>query len=80
MLIPNKTINILSKISANSFGIYLFHSPLIYITFRYLPNINPILMFIINFICLGIVVYYLTIFLRKLKLGIIIGEKIRKDR
>lgn len=32
-MIPEKTCNIIQRIDRNSFGIYLFHSPLVYITF-----------------------------------------------
>lgn len=43
-LIPNTTNKLLDKLGENSFGIYLFHSPLVYITFSYIPNINPIIL------------------------------------
>ena len=66
--------NIFNIIDKNSFGIYLFHSPLIYFSFTYYPNINPILMVIINFLIFGIFSVFITILIRKIKLGFIIGE------
>lgn len=67
----NKIINNISK---NSYGMYLFHSPLIYITFKYLPNISIILMVFINFIIFGSLSFIMTSLLRKSKLKFIIGE------
>ena len=42
IVMPSKTNNIIDKISTNSFGIYLLHSPLIYITYTYLSNARQI--------------------------------------
>lgn len=74
-LIPNKTNNLISSISERSFGIYLFHSPLIYITYTYFINSSPWLVLFLNFIVMGVVSYILTICISKTKIKFIIGEK-----
>ncbi len=73
-LIPDKKNSLLNYISINSFGIYLFHSPFIYITFKYLTNYNPILVISINFILLGYLSIIITELIRKTKYKFIIGE------
>lgn len=74
IIVPINIGKIRQFLSKNSFGLYLFHSPLIYITFTYIPNANPILVVGLNFIIFGIVAILMTILVRKLKLGFIIGE------
>lgn len=70
----NKQIKIVSKISSNSFGLYLFHSPLLYFLFNYFPNI-PISIFIFcGFCILGTISYVLTAIIKRTKLKILIGE------
>lgn len=62
-------------INKNSFGIYLFHSPLIYITYTLIPNSNPIIILLINFGIFGTVGFILTEIFRKIKiLKFAIGE------
>lgn len=73
-IMPNKTNKIISKISEDSFGIYLFHSPLIYITYSYLADANPIIVIFLNFIIFGSFSLLITEILRKTKLRLIIGE------
>lgn len=64
-----------SMINKNSFGIYLFHSPLIYITYTLIPNSNPIIILLINFGIFGTVGFILTEIFRKIKiLKFAIGE------
>ncbi len=72
--ISNVNNTLLFKISKNSFGIYLFHSPLIYITFSLIPNASPILIVFVNFIVFGLIAYCLTDVIRKTKLKFVIGE------
>ena len=55
-------------------GIYLFHSPLVYISFTYWPNIAPMAMAAINLIGFGSVAYMLTNLIRATNMGWIIGE------
>ena len=59
-LVPNKENKVMSFFDKYSYGIYLFHSPLIYIAFTYAPNISPLLMFAINFIIMGSVALLLS--------------------
>ena len=77
LVVPNHSTATLRKISRNSMGIYLFHSPLIYLSFNFWPNISPWLMVLINFVGFGAVAYGMTELVRKLGLGIVIGEQVR---
>ena len=73
-LISSNTNEFLDKLGKNSFGIYLFHSPLVYITFSYIPNINPLIMIIVNFGILGILSLLISFMIRKTTFKFIIGE------
>lgn len=73
--IPNKTNKLIKMIDRNSFGMYLFHSPLVYITFSSLLIEKPITTFIVNFIIFGFLSFLITLIIRKLNLGYVIGEK-----
>lgn len=67
----NKYTKVLDR---NSFAIYLLHSPLLYIIYNNLADINSYLLVAIN-ISIGVVVPIIIAFiLRKLKLNFIIGE------
>lgn len=79
-VIPQKANRLTEKISKNSMGIYLFHSPLVYISFTYWPNIAPIAMATINLIGFGAVAYILTNLIRTINLGWIIGETLKAPR
>ena len=73
--LPNVKNNILEVISVNSFGIYLFHSPLVYITYTYWKDYNPLFVVGMNFLVFGSIALLLTILIRKVpKLRFIIGE------
>lgn len=74
IIAPNKTNNYISSISKNSFGIYLFHLPLVYITYSYFANANPLIVVFINFVIFGSLAFLITELLRKIKLKIFIGE------
>lgn len=65
---PEKSCSLMEKIDRNSFGIYLFHSPLIYITFAHIPDANPALVVFINLVIFGAVAFGLTELIRKTKL------------
>lgn len=72
--IPNFNNKIINNISKRSYGLYLFHSPMIYITAVLCPDTNPWLMLFINFVCFGFVAYLITVALSTSKLRFIIGE------
>lgn len=75
LIVPAKTNKYVEYIERNSMGMFLLHSPLIYISFTYFPNINPILMVFINFVIYGLLTTVISELLRKTKLKFIIGEK-----
>ena len=64
---PNKEWGILSFLDKYSFGIYLFHSPLIYITYTILPNAHPCIVVFLNFVVMGVVSILLTHITKKIK-------------
>lgn len=68
----NKLVKIIDK---NSFTIYLFHSPLIYIMYNNFTNINTYLLVTCNLLIAMIIPILIAYVLRKLKLNFIIGEK-----
>lgn len=71
---PRKTCNLVQRVDRNSFGIYLFHSPLIYIVFATIPNAHPAIVVGINFVIFGAAAFGLTELIRKTKLRVLIGE------
>lgn len=73
-VVPRKSCQAVRIIGRNSFGIYLFHSPLIYITFCYFPNENPYLISCLNFFLWGGTAFFLSEGIRRTKLRFIIGE------
>ncbi|NEG95339.1 acyltransferase family protein [Bifidobacterium sp. SMB2] len=74
MVVPDRYIQISQPISKDSLGLYLFHSPLLYISFTFWPNISPWLMVTINFVGFGLCALLLTELIRFLRLGFVIGE------
>ena len=74
LLISDRSGKVTDLISENSFGIYLFHSPMVYITYSYFPDISPLSMIGINFFLLGGAAFFLTELLRRLHMGVLIGE------
>lgn len=71
---PRTTCDIVEKVDRNSFGVYLFHSPLIYITFANIPHANPAIVVFLNLVVFGAVAYGLTELIRRTKLKVLIGE------
>ena len=71
---PEKTYSLVQRIDRNSFGIYLFHSPLIYITFASIPNAHPAIVVFLNFVIFGAAAFGLTELVRNTKLKVLIGE------
>lgn len=64
LIILNRTIDSIEFLGSLSFGIYLFHSPLIYITYTRFTDSNPWIILFLNFVVLGIVASLIT-FLKK---------------
>lgn len=71
---PEKSCTLAEKIARNSFGVYLFHSPLIYITFANIPNAHPAVVVFVNLVVFGAAAYGLTALIRRTKLKVLIGE------
>ena len=71
---PSFNKSFINEVSKRSYGLYLFHSPMIYITAVLCPNINPWFMLFVNYVCFGSIAYFITIALSKSKLKFIIGE------
>lgn len=64
-IIPDKSDCITDFIDRRSYGIYLFQSPLIYITYKYIPNESPFLVVFVNFFIMGGLSILLTSFIQK---------------
>jgi peptidoglycan/LPS O-acetylase OafA/YrhL len=73
-LMPNKENSVLSDISKYSFGIYLFHSPLVYITYTYLPEASPLIVLLINFVLFGLLSYFISYSVSNTKLCFLLGS------
>lgn len=71
---PEKTCPLVEKVDRNSFGVYLFHSPLIYITYAFIPNASPVIVVLLNLVLFGAAAYGLTEGIRRTKLKVLIGE------
>lgn len=73
LLVPNHQVCLFSIISQQSFGVYLFHSPLIYITFSLIPNANPLIVASINLFLFGSIAFFLANMISKSRVKILIG-------
>ena len=74
LYMPSFDCSIIKAISKNSFGLYLFHSPLIYFAFMLCPDIHPFWMLVINLLLCGMIAFMITELVRKAGLDWIIGE------
>ena len=72
--VPDKTCEIVERIDRNSFGIYLFHSPLIYITYATIPDASPFIVVFLNLVVFGAAAYGLSELVRRTKWKALIGE------
>lgn len=79
-LIPNKNNSFLGYIATNSFGVYLFHSPLIYLTYCYAADVLPLGVLIINFLLLGGISLAMTHIISKTIIRPIIGLPCQKQQ
>lgn len=68
-LIPNTYNKILEEIDNNSFGIYLLHSPLVYITYTYMTNMSPFIVVSINIVVCGFIAFALTRVIKNSKIN-----------
>lgn len=71
---PQKSSKIVDIISENSFGIYLFHSPLIYITYTYIPNAMPVWVVLLNFVVFGLIAFGMSYYIKKTRFKFMIGD------
>ena len=76
MLLLSITNRLMKSLSDNSYGIYLFHSPLIYITYTYFTNSSPWLVLFLNFLVMGGLAWLLTIVISKSRLKFIVGNNL----
>lgn len=74
-LMPSVQNKLLARLSKDSYGIYLFHSPLIYFMYMQFPDANPLLMLGVNFFLCGSISLGVVYVIRKIGLKFIIGEK-----
>lgn len=74
VLVPDRNNIVTDFISRNSFGIYLFHSPLVYISFTFWSHCNPLFIVLINFFAFGTLALLLTLIIRRTRLSFVIGE------
>lgn len=73
-LVSKNTNRFVQSISRYSFGLYLFHSPLIYITFTFLRDSHPLLVFALNFFAFGALAYVVAVLAQKTPLKYLIGS------
>lgn len=74
-LIPKRSNRFFILIGDNSMRLYLLHSPLLYFSFAYWLNINPMAMTLINFVGWGAVALGVGLLLARLHLGVLLGER-----
>lgn len=67
-LFPAHSTKWLQDLDSKSFGIYLLHSPFIYITYTYFPNSSPVWVVFLNFVIFGALSYVMSSFIKRTKL------------
>lgn len=65
---------LIDLISDNSYGLYLFHSPLIYITYTYFAESSPVFVVFMNFFLFGGLSLLFAYLLRKSRFAFLMGE------
>lgn len=68
-----KCSSICKKISDESMGVYLLHSPLVYFTYAYYANGLPVIVVFINFVICGFVAFLLTHIIMNSKVKALLG-------
>lgn len=74
-VVPQRPMLGVKYFDSRSFGIYLFHSPLVYVTYTYLADLFPWAVFAINFFIMGGIALAVTNLIRATPLRVLIGEK-----
>ena len=74
VLVPEKKSTAAGQLSKNSFGLFLLHSPLTYITYCFMLNYPPAAVVTINVLLWGTAAWLVTVGLRKTPLKFVIGE------
>lgn len=77
---PSKFTPIMAFLDKNSFGLYLFHCPILYLGMRYFASLAPPQYLVLQLVSSIAISLLLTISLRKLGLHFIIGEKSPKPK
>lgn len=77
LFIPEQGLELLKPFARNGFGMYLFHSPMIYITFTWLLDAAPWIIVSINFLLFGTAAFWLTELVRRTPMRIMLGEEKR---
>lgn len=73
--LPKNANRFMILIGNNSMRLYLLHVPLVYFSFTYWPNINPIAMTAINFVGFGLLALGIGLFIEKVHLNTLMGER-----
>lgn len=74
-IIPLRTNYFLKLIGNHSMQLYLLHSPMTYFSYTFWPNLNPILMFLVNFFVFGMFALGISLFFQKVGLNWLLGER-----
>lgn len=74
-LIPQKTNRFFILIGDNSMRLYLLHSNLLYFSFAYWLNIDPVLMVLINFVGFGLLALGIGLLMERLHVNFLLGER-----
>ena len=71
---PDQTNRITEAVSRYSFGLYLFHSPLVYITYTFLADANPMIVVGLNLVGGGLLAAIVTYMIRRSPVSFVLGE------
>ncbi len=74
LMMPQTTCGYAELLSSYSYGLYLFHSPLIYITYTFIPDAHPTIVVSTNLFVFGTAAFMMTGLLKKSPFRLIIGE------
>ncbi len=75
LFVSERSSKVLSFLGKNSMGIFLFHSPIIYVLFdRFAMSLPPLAMVALCFIVSTTLSICISLALRKARLGVLIGE------